>query len=73
MVDTSMMQCCSLCQITESSKSTMDVPEFAQVMGISRGKAYELAARDELPVKVIRLGKRVLLSRAEVHNLVHAQ
>ena len=49
----------------------MEVPEFAETMGISRGKAYELAARDELPVRVIRLGKRILISRAEVHDLIH--
>ncbi len=70
MVNTSINNC-PLCQESESTMATMNIPEFAKVIGISRGKAYELAACDELPVRVIRLGKRVVLSRAEVHRLLH--
>ena len=49
----------------------MTVPEVAKALGISRGLAYELAKRDELPVKVIRLGeKRMVVSRRAVEILL---
>ena len=35
---------------------TIDIPECAKLLGISRGSAYELAAQGKLPV--IRLGAR---------------
>lgn len=49
---------------------TMTIPEVAKVMGISRGLAYELARRDTLPVPVIRLGRRMVLSRKAVEVLL---
>lgn len=48
----------------------MLIPEFARVMGISRGTAYALARRDELPVKTIRLGRRIVVSRKSVELLL---
>jgi excisionase family DNA binding protein len=39
------------------------VPEAARLLGISRGSAYQLAARGELP-GVIKLGGRFVVSRA---------
>jgi len=41
---------------------TVDVPTAARLLGISRGGAYELARRGELP-GAIRLGQRVVVSR----------
>ena len=53
------------------SSLTMTIPEVARVLGISRGLAYELAKRDELPVKVIRLGgKRMVVSRKALECLL---
>ena len=49
---------------------TMTIPEVARVLGISRGLAYELAKRDELPVSVIKLGRRMVLSRRAVEALL---
>lgn len=49
---------------------TMTVPEIAKAMGISRGLAYDLARRDALPVPVIRLGKRMVISRKAVEVLL---
>ena len=37
-------------------KLTIDIPECARLLGISRGMAYEMAAQGRLPV--IRLGPR---------------
>lgn len=48
----------------------MTIPEAAKVLGISRGLAYDLARRDKLPVSVIRLGKRMVLSRKAVEALL---
>lgn len=46
-----------------SESLTMTIPEVAKALGISRGLAYDLAKRDVLPVPVIRLGRRMVLSR----------
>ena len=48
----------------------MSIPEFARVCSISRGLAYDLARRNELPVPVIRLGRRMVLSRKAVEALL---
>ena len=53
---------------------TMTIPEVAKVLGISRGLAYELARRDELPIKVIRLGdKRMVVSRRALEDLLSGE
>jgi len=50
---------------------TMTIPEAARAYGISRQLAYFLARRDELPVKVIRLGgKRMVVSRKAVEDML---
>ena len=54
----------------ETEKLTLTIPEFAKVFSISRGLAYDLARRDALPVPIIRLGKRMVLSRKAVESLL---
>ena len=49
---------------------TMTIPEVAKALGISRGLAYDLARRNELPVPVIKLGRRMVLSRKAVEVLL---
>src|SRR5579863_7892090 len=44
------------------------VPEAAALLGISRGLAYELAARGELPV--VGLGRRIVVPRRALLDLV---
>lgn len=49
---------------------TLTVPEAAALLGISRGLAYELAKRGELP-GLIRLGqKRVVCSKLAIQKLL---
>ena len=48
----------------------MTIPEAAKTLGISRGLAYQLAGRDELPVKVIKCGRRLLVSRQALYDLL---
>ena len=55
-----------------SEQLTMTIPEFARACSISRGLAYELAKRDALPVPVIKLGRRMVLSRKAVEVLLEA-
>jgi len=50
---------------------TITIPEVARALGISRGLAYDLARRNELPVPVIKLGRRLLLSRKAVESMLN--
>jgi excisionase family DNA binding protein len=47
---------------------TISVEDAARLLGISRGLAYEAARRGELPV--IRLGRRLLVPRSQLLQLV---
>lgn len=51
---------------------TVSVPEAARAYGISRGQAYELARRDELP-GVIKLGGRYVVSRAVMERVLNGE
>ena len=53
-----------------NERLTMTIPEFAELSGISKNLAYSLARQDSLPVKVIKLGKRMVLSRKAVEALL---
>jgi len=50
--------------------ATLTVVEVAARLGISRSTAYELAALDRLPVPVIRLGRRVVVSRVALDRVL---
>ena len=54
----------------QNDRLTMTIPEYAALHGISRGLAYELAKRNALPVRVLRFGRRMLVSRAEVMRVL---
>jgi excisionase family DNA binding protein len=50
----------------------MTIPEAAEALGISRGLAYELARRGELPV--LRLGsKRLVVPRQALEELLSSK
>jgi predicted DNA-binding transcriptional regulator AlpA len=51
-------------------RGTCTLPEFAQRYGIARSTAYDLAKRGELPIPVIALGRRRVLSRELVERLL---
>lgn len=53
-----------------NERLTMTIPEFAAASGISKNLAYALAREDRLPVPVIHLGKRMVLSRRVVEKLL---
>ena len=54
----------------DNQRLTMTIPEFAEATGISKNLAYDLARREKLPVPVIKLGKRMVLSRKAVLALL---
>ena len=56
-----------------TEKLTVTIPEFAKLAGISKNQAYMLAAKDALGVKVIRLGKRMVLPRGAVLRLLEGE
>lgn len=56
-----------------TQKMTLSIPEVAEMLGISRNLAYELAARGELP-GLIHLGqKRVVCSRLAIERLLQGE
>jgi hypothetical protein len=53
----------------KASRVTMNIPEYCRLAGIGTKLGYELAKRNELPVPVIRMGRRLVLPRAAVMRL----
>ena len=51
-------------------RMTYSIVEFAEIMGISRTSAYALAARNELGIPVLKLGRRLMVSKASVDRLL---
>jgi excisionase family DNA binding protein len=51
-------------------RETLDIPELARILGISRGTCYQLAAKNKLPVETFRIGKRLVVSCREVDDLL---
>ncbi|HZD68606.1 MAG TPA: helix-turn-helix domain-containing protein [Actinomycetes bacterium] len=47
---------------------TVTVPEAAQLLGISRGAAYEAAHRGELPI--LRIGRRMVVPWPALRRLL---
>lgn len=55
---------------TTIEKATFTIEEVAVRLGIARSTAFALAKRDALPVPVIRLGRRLVVSRELVERLL---
>ena len=53
---------------TGSDRLVLTVDEAAYLLNISRGLAYELVARGELPA--IRLGRRIVIPRVAMEELL---
>ena len=56
-----------------SERDTLTIEELAARLGINRSTAYERARHDELPVPVIRVGRRYLVSRKAYEAVMSAQ
>jgi excisionase family DNA binding protein len=55
---------------TRRRQETLSVPQAGEILGISRSSAFQAAASGELPV--IRIGKRLLVSRAALERMLGA-
>lgn len=51
----------------------LTLEELANLVGISLTSAYELAARDALPIPVIKVGRQWRFSRRAFDALMNAQ
>lgn len=49
---------------SDDGRRTVTVPEAARQLGISRAFAYNAIARGIFPVRIIRIGGRIVVSRA---------
>jgi predicted DNA-binding transcriptional regulator AlpA len=59
---------------TDTERLTMTIHEFSAVSGISAATAYDLAKRNKLPVRVLRIGdKRMFVSRREVYDYLNGR
>ncbi len=59
--------------LEQVQRDTLDIETVAKRLGINRSTAYDLARRDQLPVPVIRLGRRMVVSRLALDTLLAAQ
>ncbi|MDP9358104.1 MAG: helix-turn-helix domain-containing protein [Chloroflexota bacterium] len=55
-----------------ATRQTLSISDLAIMLGIDRSSAYELAKHDRLPVPVFRVGRRLLVSRRAVDQLLRA-
>lgn len=53
-----------------SDRQTLTIDEVAAVLGIDRSTAYLLANQNQLPVSVIRLGRRMVVGRAALDRVL---
>lgn len=53
-------------QTQSKSAATMSVPEAGAELGLGRGTSYELARQGEFPVRVLKIGSRYRISRADL-------
>lgn len=56
--------------ITDQGRLTLSIPSACRLLGISRGLGYELARTGQFPVPVLKLGRRLLVSRIALLRLL---
>jgi hypothetical protein len=47
----------------------LTIPQFCRLAGINRNSGYQAAKRNELPVRTIRVGKRILIPRRAAEDI----
>ena len=57
-------------ETSQAERRTLTIPEVAARLGIARSTAFALAKRDALPVPVIRLGRRLVVSRELIERVL---
>jgi excisionase family DNA binding protein len=54
----------------EFARLTITISEAAGILGISRSTAYESVRNGTFPVAVIKIGKRLVISRAAIEQVL---
>ncbi len=52
---------------------TLSIEDAGAMLGISRPTSYKLARADQFPVPVIRVGRRMVVSRSAIEELLSRQ
>jgi len=52
---------------------TLNIEDAGAMLGISRPTSYKLARADQFPVPVIRAGRRMMVSRSAIEELLSRQ
>ena len=52
------------------ARRTYSIEEVAEILGLGRNATYVAARSDRLPVPVIRIGRRMVVSKAALDRLV---
>lgn len=60
-------------RVEDIQRETLNIEAVGKMLGISRPIAYELARRDKLPVPVIRLGRRMVVSKRALEGVLSAR
>lgn len=58
-------------KVTEIDRQTINMEAAGRILGISRPTMYELARRGELPVPVIKIGNRMVISKRAIEDLLN--
>ncbi len=56
----------------DAERQTVNMPTAFKMLGISRPVGYELARRNALPVPVIRMGNRMVVSKRALEAVLNA-
>ena len=57
-------------QRKQIERATYNLPEAAALLGVGRTLAFELARRGAFPTPVIRLGRRLVVSKSAIERLL---
>lgn len=60
-------------QTATDERRTVTVSEAARQLGISRSFAYQSIARGDFPIAILRIGHRVVVSRAALDRYLDGQ
>ncbi len=58
-------------EVARTERQTLNIEDVARRLGINRTTAYELARRDQLPIPTIRIGRRLVVSRSALDDLLN--
>lgn len=56
--------------VSPAERETVSIEAAGRILGIGRTVAYDLARKDALPVPVIRIGRRMVISKRAIDSLL---